>query len=118
MAQTVLPLASPIAVNVVIFIAFVAMVTTGIFQGLKHVREFKEGFGERSDKAKIAAATILENVTLSDWTASNKSVKEALERLRNEISEHRHEVAENRHALVRLHDEIEEFRRDLSHKAG
>jgi hypothetical protein len=96
----VLSNASSIATNVVMFVIFIGLVTAGVMKGLKDFREFKKPeTTSTSATAQVAAATILENVTLSEWTRSNHEVVAALGRLCDMMSRNLDQTAELRRAV-------------------
>lgn len=77
-------------------------------RGLKEVRDFRKPDASTppGTAAQVAAATILENVTLSEWSASNRDARAGMDRLcdillkvRDELVELRHEISEARHDI-------------------
>lgn len=99
-AQAVFANASSIATNVVMFIIFIGLVTAGVMKGVKDFREFKKPeAASAGTTAQIAAATILENVTLNDWSASNREVVAAIQRLCDMLSRHLDETADLRRVM-------------------
>lgn len=123
LGQSALKNAPAIIANISVLAIFGAIVAAGVMRGLKEYRDFTKPKVEApSTSATVAAATILENVTLNDWSRSNKLVADQLAKLievmlrDREIGlETRHETTALTHAMNRLHDEIEELRRDLHH---
>jgi hypothetical protein len=85
----------------VMFGAFIGLVTAGALKGLKEYKDFKrpEAAGS-SMSAQVAAATILENATLAEWTRSNHAVVAALERLCDTLSRNLDETAELRRTVA------------------
>lgn len=81
------------------FAIFGAIVTAGVMRGLKEFKDFTKPASTPSAPAQIVAATILENVTLSEWTTSNKEVVVVVVRLCETV--------------VKLHDELTDMRRVL-----
>ena len=114
-APLLLANASSIATNVVMFVAFIGLVTAGIMKGVKDWREFKkpEAAGT-GPTAQIAAMTILENVTLSEWSRSNRDVIVAIRDLIDVMSKHRDEVHEQRLETADLRHAIAGLERSLS----
>lgn len=79
---------SKIAANIVLLFGFVATVVMGLKKGAKEFREYQSS----NLSPKVQAAVLMENVTLSEWTASNKIVVEELRLLRTEITGLKHEM--------------------------
>lgn len=98
--------ASSIIANISVLAIFGSIVAAGVMKGLKEYRDFVKPASTAATPAvdaRVAAATILENVTLSEWTASNKEVVVALhhvcdklDRVREELMEHRMALKEDR----------------------
>lgn len=97
--------------NVSLVIVFAGAVTAGAIQGAKQVKEFLKpaaAVEHADEKSQIAAVTILENVTLNEWTRSNKEVAVAAARLcdmlgktLDEVSDLRRTVEDIQHQLKR-----------------
>jgi hypothetical protein len=101
--------------NIGILVAFIAAVFAGIRKGLKELKT-----SDKVRPADLAAATILENVTLNEWSSTNREVVEvigdlirATEELRSAVYHHRddlrdhgRELAELRHHVERLRDRL------------
>lgn len=99
-AQAVLTNASSIATNVVMFVIFIGLVTAGVMKGFKDYKDFKKPAAiSTGTTAQVAAATILENVTLSEWTKSNRDVVAAIQRLCDMLSRHLDETADLRRVM-------------------
>jgi len=91
---------------VAVFAIFAAIVSAGVMRGLKEYRDFiksKAPSPGSSTTAQVAAATILENVTLSEWSRTNREVSEqlkdthvAIDRLCDMLAKHHDETAELR----------------------
>lgn len=96
--------APAIIANISVLVIFASIVGAGILRGLKEYREFTKSSvtAPPVPDARVAAATLLENVTLSEWTTSNREVKVALERLCDMLSKSREETMELRHEIVEL----------------
>ena len=90
-----------IIANVSLIIVFAGAITAGIFRGIKEFREFLKPAAtpEASEKSQIAAVTILENVTLNEWTRSNKEATVATLRLCDMVSEVTDELARVRRSV-------------------
>ena len=103
---------SSITANLVILAAFISAAVTGVWQGLKRI---KESVGKNDAPAghKVLAASIIEHVTLQAWSESNGEVVKALHQvcealhssrdanhaLRADIASLRHTIAELRHHI-------------------
>ncbi len=123
---------SSLVTNIVIGASFLGAIFAGWARGRKETNEIrKSGVAESgSPLANIAAATILDNVTRGEWPRSHKQVHEtlldtnllltrvcvAMNRLADEVIEGRNETSKSNGAMGRLKDEIEELRRDLTHR--
>lgn len=109
-----LPSAETVVANVTVLAIFASLVAAGIMRGLREVREFrKPATASTSSAAQIVGATILENVTLHEWTTSNGEVRVALDRLHDVIVKYRDELNEHRHEMIEHRRAIEDWRRDL-----
>lgn len=84
--------AATISANAAIAAVFIGVIIAGIKRGLKELRGFKE---EPDSRPKIAAATLLETVTLNEWSASNAELRRALILLHEAIDDHRHHIRDN-----------------------
>jgi hypothetical protein len=96
LAKSALANAPAIIANISVMAIFAAVVTAGIMRGLKEYRDFMKPAATANTTTQVAAATILENVTLSEWTRSNKEVSVALGRLCDMLAKHHDETAELR----------------------
>jgi predicted nucleic acid-binding Zn-ribbon protein len=70
-------------------VVFVGAVIAGIYKGLKELRTAEPS------KANVAAAMLLETVTLNEWSASNAAATRAIVRLAEATEDLRREVSEN-----------------------
>lgn len=114
-APLLLANASSIATNVVMFVAFIGLVTAGIMKGVKDWRDFKKPEStSAAPAAQIAAAMILENVTLNEWSRSNRDVIVAIRDLIDVMGKHRDEVHEQRLETADLRHAIAGLERSLS----
>lgn len=98
--------APAIIANVSVFAIFAAVVVAGIVRGLKEFRDFTKPTSSPNQSAQITAATILENVTLSEWTASNREVVVAVTRLCDLIVRHHDEMADVRRVMEDVQHEL------------
>lgn len=114
-AGSVLPSVSTIIANISGLVIFAALVVAGIVKGLKEVREFrKPDAATPGQPAQIAAATILENVTLGEWSRTNMLVVNAIRDLIEVMGKHRDEVHEQRLETADLRHAIAGLERSLS----
>lgn len=111
---------SSLTTNLVIFAAFISAAIGGIWSGLKKVRESVVS-GPSSGKHTPLSGAMIEVVTLSDWSDSNREVAEAVKNLveatyalRNSMSDTSRDLADLRHAISELRHKIEL----ASHKNG
>lgn len=102
--------APAIIANISVLAIFGAIVAAGIMRGLKEFRDFRnpatKSDGSASPAAQIAAATILENVTLNEWSRSNKEVAIALGRLCDILVKHHDELADHRRVMEDVQHEL------------
>lgn len=94
-----------IVANISILTLFVGLVFAGVAKGVKELK----GLASSDGKTSIQAATILENITLSEWSASNRSVEHAITRLGETTDGHRRAVDYNTdelRAMRRLLNEV------------
>lgn len=111
MAPSAWPTAEAIIANISVLAIFASLVAAGIMKGVKEVRDFRkpDAATSPSTTAQVAAATILENVTLAEWSRTNMLVVEAIRELMDCLSRDREsrldmrlETAELRHAIADL----------------
>lgn len=97
---------STIATHLVILAGFIAATIGGVWTGLKRVRESLNQ-KEPAPGQQVLAATILENRTLHEWTASNRDVVKALHEVRDAMYATRDTNHDLRHAIAELRHHIE-----------
>ncbi len=97
--------------NASLLAVFAGAITAGIVKGVKEWREFSKPAAADPSKSQIAAVTILENVTLNEWSRSNKEVTVAVLRLCEVIEKLHDEMRDTRHQL-------EDAKRELRAKGG
>lgn len=101
--------APALAANVAVFAVFAGIVSAGVMKGLKEFRDFTKPSTTSSGAttpAQVAAATILENVTLSEWSASNREVVVAVTRLCEGLAKHQDEIADLRRVVEDVQHEL------------
>lgn len=99
--------APAIIANISVFAIFAAVCVAGIVRGLKEYRDFiKPASPSSGTTTQITAATLLENVTLSEWSATNRDVKIALNRLCDMLAKHHDEMAGTRRVLEDVQHEL------------
>jgi hypothetical protein len=96
--------------NLGIFVAFITAAVVGIWQGVKKLRKDSD---DQIMPRDIRAATIMENITLSEWSQSNRDViaglaevKRALYHQCDVVIEHGKDMRELAHQIERLRDKI------------
>lgn len=96
--------------NLGVFVAFVMAAVVGIWQGIKKLRKDSD---DQVMPRNILAATIMENVTLSEWSQSNRDVVAALTEMKRAayhqsetLIEHGRDMRELAHQIERLRDKI------------
>lgn len=93
--------------NASLLVVFGGAITAGVVKGIKEWREFsKPAASNDPAKSQIAAVTILENITLSEWTASNKAVVVAIVRLCDMLDKHHDEMADTRRVIEDVRHEM------------
>lgn len=107
-----LPSPTTLLANISVLAIFASLVAAGIMKGLKEVRDFrKPAAPTQSTQSQIVGATLLENSTIREWTASNKTVVVAIGELCDILDKHRDDTAE-------LRREVADVRHDLRAMRG
>lgn len=107
-----LPDPTAIATNVTVLVTFVGIVVAGIMAGIKKVKELA---GDKPP-AQLAAATILENVTLSEWSKTNREVATQLAKLCDILTRHSEDLVNHRHESAELRLTLTELMMHLKHR--
>lgn len=88
-----------LATNLSILIAFITAAVMGVKAGIKKHNEANRTQSMAPDQAKVVAATLMENITLSEWSQTNRETREALLKVCQAVAENTAEMKELRHAL-------------------
>lgn len=90
---------SALTANLAILVAFITAAIVGVSKGLKQFKNGDKRSLDAGSDTKIVAATLLENMTLNDWSQTNREVRDAVFSLRNAVIENTKEMEDLRHCI-------------------
>lgn len=102
------PDVAALVANGFILLAFIGTIIAGVVKGVKEWRVLRAPSTVKP--GAIAAATIMENITLSEWSGSNREVKRSVDRLVEAVDDLRREMRDNAEELRDVRKVLEERR--------
>lgn len=99
--------------NISILTLFIGVIIAGIAKGVKELKGLKT---TDSGQNSVVAATMLENITLSDWSASNKDVRRALIQLCEVTDSSRRATNENTDELRNVRYSLDALLREVHNR--
>lgn len=98
--------------NGFVLIAFIGTIVAGIIKGVKEWRILRAPNKPVSPAA--SAAILMDNITLSDWSASNKDVSRNLHRVCEALDDLRRELKDNADEMRDVRRVLEDRRQEMS----
>lgn len=105
------PDVAALVANGFILCAFIATIIAGVVKGVKEWRVLRAP--SKPVPGGVTAATLMENITLSDWSASNRDVTHALNRVCEALTDLRREMKDNADEMRDVRRVLEDRRKDL-----